>query len=314
MPDLMRGRKFDMAASENGTDHVATSKPAWWAFWWSLAFGLLSLYWAAGGELGVSTLAQSIQDRTRDGDSGMRMLTAMAGLLKVAGDSLRGVTLDDLGRARRAWCDRKHVGIISGKGDPRALRRQIAALKCRLEQIDEPQQRKALRQRIGRLSGGAAILTIGGATESEIALREERAKRTTELLRAALREGVVPGGGVALLACRERLRAMLEASADLDEQVAYRILIRALEEPLRVIASNAGYEPADVLAQLHGAPPGFGFDVRSGQVVAMAEAGIYDVAAAQKAAIRGAISGAATALTVDTIVHKRNRDSAGGHP
>lgn len=85
MPDLMRGRKFDMAASENGTDHVATSKPAWWAFWWSLAFGLLSLYWAAGGELGVSTLAQSIQDRTRDGDSGMRMLTAMAGLLKVAG-------------------------------------------------------------------------------------------------------------------------------------------------------------------------------------------------------------------------------------
>lgn len=241
-------------------------------------------------------------------------LTGGRRLLKVAGDSLRGVTLDDLGRARRAWCDRKHVGIISGKGDSRALRRQIAALKCRLEQIDEPQQRKALRQRIGRLSGGAAILTIGGATESEIALREERAKRTTELLRAALREGVVPGGGVALLACRERLRAMLEASADLDEQVAYRILIRALEEPLRVIASNAGYEPADVLAQLHGAPPGFGFDVRSGQVVAMAEAGIYDVAAAQKAAIRGAISGAATALTVDTIVHKRNRDSAGGHP
>jgi chaperonin GroEL len=244
----------------------------------------------------------------------LALLTGGRRLLKAAGDSLRGITLDDLGRARRAWCDRKYMGVISGRGDPRALRRQLAALKAGLEQTDDQLRRSALRQRIGRLSGGSATVLIGGATESEIALREERARRTAELLRAALREGVVPGGGVALLACRAGLRERLAASADLDEQVACRILLRALEEPLRVIASNAGHEPADVLARLQGAAPGVGLDARSGLVVNMADAGIYDVAAALKVAIRAAISGAATALTVDTIVHKRNPVSAGGQP
>jgi chaperonin GroEL len=119
---------------------------------------------------------------------------------------------------------------------------------------------------------------------------------------------------VALLACRGRLRQLLDASSDLDEQMACRILLRAVEEPLRVIVSNAGHEPADVLAQLQGAAPGVGLDARSGLAVDMAEAGIYDVAAAQRVAVRAAISGAATALTVDTIVHKRNPASAGGRP
>jgi chaperonin GroEL len=244
----------------------------------------------------------------------LALLTGGRRLLKAAGDTLRGLSVEDLGRARRAWCDRKYMGIIGGRGDSRALRRQLAALKAGLAHTDEPLQLEALRKRIGRLSGGSALITVGGATESEITLREERAKRTAELLRAALREGVVPGGGVALLACRGRLRTMLEASADLDEQMACRILLRAVEEPLRVIVSNAGHEPADVLARLQGAAEGTGLDALSGLVVDMAEAGIYDVAAAQKAAIRAAISGAATALTVDTIVHKRNPVSAAGRP
>jgi chaperonin GroEL len=256
--------------------------------------------------LGLVEQAEALED--------LATLTGGRRLLKAAGDTLRGLTVDGLGRARRAWCDRNYTGIIGGKGDPRELRRQLAALKAALAHTDEPLQQGALRKRIGRLSGGSALITVGGATESEITLREERAKRTAELLRAALREGVVPGGGVALLACRPRLRAMLEASADLDAQVAFRILLRAVEEPLRVIAGNSGHEPADVLARLQGAAEGVGLDALSNSVVDMAEAGIYDVAAAQKVAIRAAISGAATALTVDTVVHKRNPVSAAGKP
>lgn len=244
----------------------------------------------------------------------LALLTGGRRLLKAAGDTLRGFGVDDLGRARRAWCDRKYMGVSGGRGNPRALRRQIDALTAALARADEPLKRGALRQRVGRLYGGSATITVGGATESEITMREERAKRAAELLRAALREGVVPGGGVALLACRSRLRAMLEASADLDAQVAFRILLRAVEEPLRVIASNSGHEPADVLARLQGAAEGVGLDALTNTVVDMAEAGIYDVAAAQKVAIRAAISGAATALTVDTVVHKRNPASAGGKP
>src|SRR5439155_10018183 len=103
-----------------------------------------------------------------------------------------------------------------------------------------------------------------------------------------------------------RLRHGLETSSNLDEQVAYRILLHALEEPIRTIATNAGYDAAAVMAQLNCAEAGFGFDARSGQITNMAQAGIYDVATAQKAAIRAAISGAATALTTDTEWQKRN--------
>ena len=121
-------------------------------------------------------------------------------------------------------------------------------------------------------------------------------------------------GGIALLACRPRLRRMLEASTDPDEQAAYAILLEALEEPIRTIAANAGYDAGAVMAQVNRAGAGFGFDVRSGQVVDMAQAGIFDIAAAQKAAVHGAIAGAALALTVDVLIHKRNPESTPAQP
>ena len=107
---------------------------------------------------------------------------------------------------------------------------------------------------------------------------------------------------------------MLEASRDPDEQAAYGILLDALEEPIRTIAANAGYDAGAVMAQVNRAGSGFGLDVRSGQVVDMAQAGIFDVAAAQKAAVHGAIAGAALALTVDVLIHKRNPESTPAKP
>jgi chaperonin GroEL len=255
---------------------------------------------------GLAEQAEAMED--------MALLTGGRPLLKVAGDSPRGLSLDDLGRARRAWGDRSHVGIIGGRSDPRAVRTRIAGLAAAHGAADDQIRRAALQLRIARLQGGSATVTVGGSTESEIALREERARRTAALLRAALRGGAVPGGGMALLACRERLRRERDAAELLDEQTAYRILLRAVEEPLRTIASNAGHDPAAVLAQLQGARASQGFDARTGQIVELAQAGIYDVAGALKAAVRAAVTGAATALTVETVVHTRNPVSAAGRP
>jgi len=244
----------------------------------------------------------------------LAILTGGRPLMKAAGDTLRGFKAENLGYARRAWSDRSYLGIIGGKGDPRALRRHIAGLRAAFKATEDAQRRAGLQQRIGKLMGGSATLLIGGSTDSEMTVREERARKTADLLRAALREGVLPGGGLALLACRGRLRRQLDASSDLDEQVACRILLHALEEPFRTIVTNAGYDPAAAMAQVGGAEANVGFDARSGQLVDMIRAGIYDVATAQKAAIRAAISGAATALTVDTVVHKRNPEPVAGKP
>jgi chaperonin GroEL len=158
------------------------------------------------------------------------------------------------------------------------------------------------------------VLWIGGNSEPELATREELAKRTSAMLRTALREGVLPGGGLALLACRPKLRRLLEASTNSDEQAAYRILLRALEEPIRTIVSNAGFDAGSVVAQVNQSEPGCGFDVRQGQLVQLEQTGILDVAAAQKAAIHGAVTSAALALTVDILVHKKTPEATPGKP
>jgi chaperonin GroEL len=120
-------------------------------------------------------------------------------------------------------------------------------------------------------------------------------------------EGVVPGGGLALLSCRQALQQQLEKAADTDERAAYRILLTALEAPLRTLVSNAGYDSSEVLAQINLAGPGYGFDVVSGQVVDMIRAGIWDAAVVQKSAAYAAIASGALALTIDVLVHRNGQ-------
>jgi chaperonin GroEL len=244
----------------------------------------------------------------------LAILTGGRTFARATGYTLDGVKLDDLGRARRAWADRSYFGIVGGKGDPRLLRQHITGLRTAFRQSQDPQARKKLRERIGKLMGGAATLWVGGAAEREIDARKELAQRTSDALRGAITEGVLPGGGVSLLACRPALQSMLERSTDPDECAAYCILIRALEEPIRTILTNAGYDASEVMAEIKQAGPGFGFDVRSGQVVDVAQAGIFDAASVQKAAVHSAVASAALALTVDVLVHSKkpheSRDTA----
>jgi len=238
----------------------------------------------------------------------LAILTGGRPFLKMAGDTLQRIELEDFGRARRAWADHSfYFGVSGGKGNPRTLREQIARLRAGYRVAEDQALRKKLQQRIGKLMGGSATLYVGAATEAEFNARTELAQRAADALRGAVVEGVLPGGGVALLACRPALQRLLEKSTNPDERAAYRILARALEEPTRTIIGNSGGDVSEVMAAIKAAGAGYGLDVVSGQVVAMLAAGIFDAATVQLAAVRSAISSAALALTIEVLIHKRVR-------
>jgi len=237
----------------------------------------------------------------------LAILTGGKAFIKIAGDTFDSIKPEDFGQARRAWASMRNFGIIGGKGSPRALRRHIAHLRAAYNASDEIVAREKLLKRIGKLLGGSATLWVGGLTEFDIKERVEVAKRTAAAMRGAIAEGVVPGGGVALLQCRPALQELLDNTTNTDERAAYGILIDALAEPLRTIATNAGHDDRDVMADIRLAGPGYGFDVTTEKVVNMIEAGIYDTATMQKSAVYAAVASAALALTIDVLVHRTNQ-------
>ncbi len=240
----------------------------------------------------------------------LQLLVGGRPVIKDAGDALESVVVEDLGRARRVWGDRNYFGIVGGQGDVRGLRAHLAQLRSAYGETRDPEERDRLRQRIGKLMGGSAILWVGAASESEIKFRKDLAERTARALRGAMLEGALPGGGTAFLACRPRLRTVQQGSADPDERAAYGILLRALEAPARTIIRNAGYNPDEIMVELKHSSEGCGFDVRTGQVSDMRAAGILDASGATKEAWRTAVSSAAMALTIDVLVHTKKPQQA----
>jgi chaperonin GroEL len=233
----------------------------------------------------------------------LALLTGGRAFFQAAGDTLKSVQLADVGQARRLWADKDHLGMVGGKGNPRRLRQHIAQLRAALANMDDPQTHDRLQARIGKLLGGSAVLWVGASTPLAVEARKALAERTAEAMRGAMREGVLPGGGAALLACQPVLEAKRRAAEDLDERMAYRLLLAAVEAPVRALLENAGFNPDKVLARLD---PGLGFDVIRGRAVDMAQAGLYDAASVVKAAVHSAIHGAALVLTVEILVHKKN--------
>ncbi len=233
-------------------------------------------------------------------------LTILAGgrpLLQATGDTLHTLKVCDFGFARRAWTDQYHFGISGGKGNPRQLRQHIAALRAAFTGIDDPQRRRRIRERIGKLLGGSAVLHIGHPSPVTVQVRKELAERTAEAMRGAMRGGVLPGGGIALLACKPMLLEKCRQAENQDERAAYRILAHAVEAPIRALLENAGLEAAAVLSQIGAAGRGCGYDLVRHEVVDLAEAGIVDSATVVTEAVSRAVRGAALALTVDVLVH-----------
>jgi len=233
------------------------------------------------------------------------VLTGGRPFLTHAGETFDRIKPSDLGHARRVWADRFNFGILGGKGDPRAVRAHIADLRQAFDESRDTETRRSIRQRIGKLMGGSATLWVGGLSEQEIKVRKEVAERASDALRGVVRAGVIPGGGVSLLACRPALQDRLGQATHPDEQAAYRILLRAVEEPFRTIVSNAGFDDKEIMPLVKQAGPGYGFDVKTEKVANMVEAGVLDAAPVQWAAVRSGIQTAALALTIDVLIHRK---------
>ncbi|MCC6499592.1 MAG: hypothetical protein IT313_04905 [Anaerolineales bacterium] len=230
-------------------------------------------------------------------------LTGGRAVVQAVDQNFENLTPAHFGHARRAWADMERFVVVNGMGEPRALRSHIHTLRRAIEKSDTPEQRNKLRERIGRLFGGAAILSAGGATETEMKTRREIAERAALTLRSALRDGVVNGGGIALLDCRPALAEFSKQLLDEDERAACRALGKVLDAPARLILTNSGFDPSGFLTRLG---QGRGIDARNGQAVEMRSAGILDSAASVRGALIRAVRAAALALTVDVVVHKRN--------
>jgi chaperonin GroEL len=235
----------------------------------------------------------------------MSILTGAKMLVKAAGDTLTYVTPAHFGRARRIWANDEYTGVIHPQGDPLEIRKHISMLRSAIQNAQKADERQKFQERLGRLLGGAATIDVGGLTESEMEIRKELARRTAEALRGAVREGILPGGGSALLACRAALAPMLKDKNSLDAHAAHRILTVALEAPFRALMANSGHDNAGkILNDVQLAGDGFGFDLVTNQICKMIPNGIVDVATVQKQAVISAVRAAALALTIDMLIHR----------
>ncbi len=236
----------------------------------------------------------------------MAALTGGKILVKAAGDTLAGVTPGHFGHARRIWANEEYTGLVHPQGEPKEIRSHVNTLRVAYECATKDEERRRLQERLSKLLGGTAAIDVGGLTETEMETRKELAKRTVRTLRGAAREGILPGGGTALLACHPALDELLANRDSLDARAAHHILTAALEAPFRTLMSNGGYSEGKILDEVEQAGRGAGFDILSGRICEMIPNGIVDVAAVQKQAIISAIRGAALALTIDILVHRKS--------
>jgi len=223
-------------------------------------------------------------------------------------ERLEDVKLADLGRARQAWVTYSHFGVLGGRGDKAAMRARIGMLKSELQAIarngdGDDWTRDRIKERIGKLSGLAAHIKVGAATTSDRDELKLRVEGAVACARAAVQDGVVPGGGAALLACIPALEALPLTG---DEAIGAKILARALAEPMRALARNAGHEPASTVAGARQRGPAWAFDTVRGAWVDTWKAGILDPVSVVSASLDAAVSAAAVALTSDVLIHRKD--------
>jgi chaperonin GroEL len=252
-------------------------------------------------------------DNADDRMAGLEDLAILTGgtpLLKIAGQSLASVTVQDFGQARRFWATHQTFGLAGGKGNARTLNRHIMRLQSQFASNRDGDTREKLQQRIGKLMGGSATLWVGGATDTEITVRQARAERTARAVRVAIRDGVLLGAGMALFNCHTALDQAAACATGPDERAAFRILGKAVQEPARAIIANAGHDSSAIMARIIVDEGRTGFDALSGQVVNLVDTGLLDAAAVQKGALNNAVATAAMALSIDVIAHRRQPDMA----
>src|SRR6201993_2926934 len=261
---------------------------------------------------GVAVKAPGFGDRRKRMLEDIAILTGGEVITEEMGLKLENTQLSQLGRARRVVVAKDTTTIIDGAGDAEAIKGRINQIKTEIENTDSDFDREKLQERLAKLAGGVAVVKVGAATETEMKEKKHRVEDALQATRAALEEGIVPGGGVALLAAQSALD--LDAFTEPDERTGAKIVHRALEEPLRQIAHNSGLEGSVVVNDVRKAKKGEGLNAATNEIVDLVAAGVIDPAMVTRSALQNAASIAKNILTNEAIVAEVPDKESGGMP
>ena len=227
------------------------------------------------------------------------------------GIRLETVTVNDLGRAKTVRIDKDNTTIVDGAGDRKTLEGRVRQIRAQIDETTSDYDREKLQERLAKLVGGVAVISVGAATETEMKEKKARVEDALNATRAAVEEGIVPGGGVAYLRCLPCLDKM---KVEGDEALGVKIIKRSLEEPARQIAANAGEEGSVIVQKLKEQKGSFGFNAETGQFEDLIEAGVIDPTKVTRTALLNAASVSALMLTTECMVAELPKEDKGGPP
>ena len=250
----------------------------------------------------VAVKAPGFGDRRKAMLEDIAILTGGRVISEEIGLDLKEATLDMLGKAATVKISKENTTIVNGAGEEKAIKDRIAQIKRQIEETTSEFDKEKLQERLAKLSGGVAVIEVGAATETELKERKLRMEDALNATRAAVEEGIVPGGGAALVAVMDEVEALLKDEQTPETKTGIQIVLKALQEPLKQIAINAGLEGAVIVENVRKSDKDHGFDALNEQYVNMIEAGIIDPTKVTRSALQNAASVAATLLTTEAAV------------
>jgi chaperonin GroEL len=260
----------------------------------------------------VAVKAPGFGDRRKRMLEDIAILTGAEVITEEMGLKLENTKISQLGKARRVVVDKDSTTIIDGAGEADAIKARIKQLKAEIENTDSDFDREKLQERLAKLSGGVAVVKVGASTETEMKEKKHRVEDALQAARAALEEGQVPGGGVALINAADAVKEDVLGKLEGDERTGAQIIIRSLEEPLRQLATNAGLEGSIAVEHVRQAKPGFGLNVDTGEVEDLLKSGIGDPTMVTRSALQNAASIAKNILTTEAIVAEAPEKAGAG--
>ncbi len=262
-----------------------------------------------GGLKVAAVKAPGFGDRRKAMLEDIAVLTAGQVISEDLGIKLENVTIDMLGRAKRVKIEKENTTIVDGSGKKDDIQGRCAQIKAQIEETTSDYDKEKLQERLAKLAGGVAVIKVGGSTEVEVKEKKDRVDDALNATRAAVEEGVVPGGGVALLRAKEAVAKL--SSKNPDVQAGINIVAKALEAPLRQIVENAGVEGSIVVGKLLEKTGNYGFNAQTEEYCDMVEAGIIDPAKVVRVALQDAASVASLLITTEAMIAERPKDKSG---
>jgi len=257
--------------------------------------------------------APGFGDRRKEMLKDIAILTGGRVVSEEIGLKLEDTKLEDLGRARKVVATKENTTIVDGAGDQKAIKDRVAAIKKEIEAVESDFDKEKLHERLAKLSGGIGVIKVGAATETEMKEKKQRIEDAINATKAAAEEGIVPGGGVALVRASKALDALKPESMTHDEYSGIQLVKRALEEPLRQIAINAGMDGAVVIAEVKKHEGGFGYNAADDKYEDLVKAGIIDPAKVTRFGLQNAASIASLLLTTECVVTDIPEKKDAGH-